>query len=448
MYSFEERPGSQAFETLPDTSSVSAPSLEMKPTPANQPAVAGSRGGDSQGGTHSPEDQAEKDVGISTGPGEIKEERPIYLADVLHEIVYYIQRYFSLPNPAIAMLIACWIANTYGYRAFRYVGYLTLRSATPRCGKTRLLRLIGMLSAGSPRPTTSPTAAVLFRGNRDVLLLDEVDNLRNKDKETHGAIVAVLNAGFEEGGVIERMEKDKQGNFVVQEFLVFGPKALAGIEQVTDTLADRAFVVDMYRSDQRMPRLNMRKLDKTFQGIRNELAKWAETHHEALRAYYDQLPAEMAELAGMDDRFQDVSEPLVVLATLADAEPSGVPPVLPGLLEGLRAVAERRSVSSRERGLCVVLDIVESRWGMKVDEDREGLIDAEEIFIASDQLLAECQGTDELNWIGSTTALAGFLKHFDLAPTPDKRGAKRGYRITREWVNRWRKSYGKESKAA
>ena len=169
------------------------------------------------------------------------------------------------------MVIACWIANTYLYKAFRYVGYLTFRSATPRCGKTKLLRFVGILCHGAPRPTTSPSAAVLYRGAREVLLLDEVDGLRNKDKETHSTIIAVLNAGFEEGGVIERVAKDEAGNFVVHEFPVYGPKAMAGIEHLTDTLADRAFAIDMYRADKRMPRLNMRKMDNTCKEIREQL---------------------------------------------------------------------------------------------------------------------------------------------------------------------------------
>jgi hypothetical protein len=385
--------------------------------------------------------------GASPPPIEAKSDESIdvRLADELDTIVEQIQHYFSLPDPAVAMLMACWIANTHNYNAFRYTGYLTLRSATPRCGKTRLLRFIGVLSRGAPKPTTAPTAAVLYRSKREVLLLDEVDGLRNRDKDTHGMVVAVLNVGFEEGGMIERLEKDEKGNFTVQEFPVYGPKALAGIENVTDTIADRAFVIEMYRSDQRMPRLNMRKLESDFRVRRERLARWAEAHQESIRARYDDLPSELPELSGFDDRFQDISEPLVVLATVADEERPKGPLILPRLLEGLRAVAGRRTVSSRERGLRVILDIFESRWEMDMDADK--LVPKEDLFMGSEDLLEECQRADELNWIGSTTALAGFLKHFELHPSRDTHGQRRGYRVTNEWVQRWRKSYGKEAGA-
>src|SRR5829696_7952974 len=86
-----------------------------------------------------------------------------------------INHYTQLAHPSHGLLIACWIANTYAYEEFRYCGYLALRSATPQCGKTRLLRLIAALSNGNPRVMTCPTAAVLFRCGRKVLLIDEVD---------------------------------------------------------------------------------------------------------------------------------------------------------------------------------------------------------------------------------------------------------------------------------
>ena len=126
---------------------------------------------------------------------------------------------------------------------------------------------------------------------------------------------------------------------------------------------------------------------------------------------------------------------------IADEERPEGPAILSRLLEGLRAAVGRRTGSSRERGLRVVLDIMESRWGVEIDAPNTFVPD---IFMGSEELLEECQRVEELNWIESTKALAGFLKHFGLYPQPDTRGQKRGYRVTGEWVERWRKSYGKE----
>ena len=65
----------------------------------------------------------------------------------------------------------------------------------------------------------------------------------------------------------------------------------------------------------------------------------------------------------------------------------------------------------------------------------ELLGDKKEIFEASADLLKRTSETDELKWIGSKKALATFLNKFDLVAGHDSTKQKRGYRITREWVN-------------
>lgn len=102
------------------------------------------------------------------------------LAETLEEIAALLQRFMNLPNPALAMLLAVWISGTYLFERFQYCGYIALRSATPRCGKSRLLKIMSKLMADTPPVTISPTAAVLFRSSRKTLILDEVDKLRNK----------------------------------------------------------------------------------------------------------------------------------------------------------------------------------------------------------------------------------------------------------------------------
>jgi hypothetical protein len=367
---------------------------------------------------------------------ESSEYGPVRLGDVLDRISDLIQHYCLLPHPALAVLIASWVANTYTYKVFRYCGYLTLRSATPRCGKTKLLRLIGALSKGYPKPMTIPTAAVLYRVGREVLLLDEVDKLRNADKDAYGTVLAVLNAGFEEAGFVPRTVK-ADGNFEVKEFPVYGPKGLAGVEGLADTLADRGFHIQMARSPKRHPRLNMREMEPESKRIRERLSQWAGQRADAISEAYRQLPAELPALAAFDERLQDIAEPLVVLASLADAERPEGPLVLPRLLESLRIAAGRRLASNRERGLLAFLDIAEN-W----------LNGEAEVFVASVDLVNNCKDADELDWITTPKALAGFLKHFDLIPREGPDGQRRGYYLRREWIEEWRARYGGQQEAA
>jgi Fe-S-cluster formation regulator IscX/YfhJ len=354
----------------------------------------------------------------------------VRLADVLDEIAGLIQRFIALPHADLAMLIACWIANTYLFNSFSYCGYLALRSATPRCGKSRLLRLVALLAFGTPPITMNPTAATLFRVTRRVLILDEVDRLKNQDKEKFGDVLAVLNAGFERGGVVERMEKTK-GSWEPKSFPVYGPKALAGIEALADTLSDRAFVIRLQRTGDRMPRLNVRRLEGQAVRIRQDLERWSARHTEDIQGMYEALPDTLPQLAAYDDRFQDIAEPLCVLASFADSERSAEPSILERLLKGLEVVAGRREPSGRERELLAFLDFAESR-----------LAGHKEAFVKTGDLLAACAEREDLSRIESARALAGFLRHFDLLPGFNSAKTERGYTITRGWLTDLRARYG------
>jgi hypothetical protein len=349
------------------------------------------------------------------------------LADLLDEIDHTIRQYVKLPVLKLAVVIATWIALTYCFEQFRYCGYLALRSATPRCGKTTLLRLLSQLTNGAPPITASPTAAILFRSTRPVLLLDEVDRLRNKDKDQFGDVMLVLNFGFEQGGIVERCDRKTHD---IKQFPVYGPKALAGIEGVADTLADRSFQIQMERSADRMPRLNLRKMDERFRQLREGVQQWADDREKVILEAYDALPDELDALKEFDDRFQDISEPLIVLATLADAERPEGPHIVPRLLEGLKAAAGRREPSGREKQLQEFLVIAIEKLGKN-----------QEAFVRSVELVEACAKIEDLAFIETPKKLAGLLKHFDLIPKSN--GSERGYDLTCEWVETWQSRYPK-----
>ena len=362
------------------------------------------------------------------------EQGPIRLADELDHLLGWINRHIFLPQPSVAALVACWIANTYTYRNFRYCGYLSIQSATPRCGKTRLLEILSYTAKDRPPILTNPTAAVLYRGGWDVLLLDEVDKLRQQDRDAHGAVMAVLNSGFSEGGAVHRTEKTDDNKYEVVCHPVYGPKGLAGIEDLADTLADRCFTIRMERASFRLPRLP-RDFQEIATRIRQRFEQWASSNAKMLKDCYTQLPNELPELNGFDDRFQDIAEPLIVLAKTADAERPDGPLILPRMLEGLRAVAGRREPSERERSLVVFLDIAERR-----------LNGAGTVFVSSSDLVNDCMATYALAWIESPKALASLLAPFDLKPGTT--GQVRGYTLTREWVDKWRERYSAGLEAA
>lgn len=356
---------------------------------------------------------------------------PETLAVLVQQIADIFNKFIELPMKQFAVLIALWIAITYTYLLFDACGYLRLKSATPRCGKSRVLELIGAL-VDPPVPIQGmPTAAILFRSERPVLILDEVDNLRQKDKDAYADVLAILNLAYKKGGIVERCNKN---TLKVESFDVYRPIALAGIEGIADTLADRCFLVPMKRATQRPPRLNLRKMEPAFQKIRAGLSRWAlkQEHQDLIRHTYDNLPDAIPDLAEYDDRLQDVAEPLFILATIADSTSPGST-LKADFLEALAMVSSHREPSGREKGLISFLDIAEKKLGT-----------ANEAFVSSQDLVEACMyDTEDLVWVDSTVKLKNFLKNFDLAPDRNSTRTKRGYDLTRRWVDGWKKRYPK-----
>jgi hypothetical protein len=354
----------------------------------------------------------------------------VLLADLLDQIAALILEYVELAHRELSMLLAVWIANTYTYECFDYSGYLHIQSETPQCGKTTLLKTIRYCSKGKPPILAAPTAAVVIRSKHAVLLIDEAERLRDHDKENFGTLLTALNAGVEKEGQVDRLRKLKDGSYEPESFAVYRPKALAGIEDIADTLESRSFHIRMKRAEKRPKRLRGRIFEQAAQPIRQQLEQWAQWNEEVLREAYDKLLENqdgIALLGGYDDRFQDLAEPLVLLASVADEErPDGLP-ILPRLMAGLEAAYGRRTST------------IEGRFKTFLALARKRLVNAPSMFVSSVDLVSSCKEYPALADISSPAALAAFLKPFDLEP--HSTGAVRGYTLTRVWLDKWSVRY-------
>lgn len=353
-------------------------------------------------------------------------------ADVIEEMEKVVKKYVELPDSRLATLIALWIANSYFFDRFMYCGYLSLHSASPRCGKTKLLRILSLLANGNPPITAIPTASTLFRSDRTTLILDEVDKLKNSDTEIYGTVLAVLNVGFESGACIERMKRGN-GGFVTEQFSVYGPKALAGLEGLADALSDRSFKIEMKRASARTPRLNIRRLAGDGKRIREVLANFAERYGDAAAKMYDDLPDEVEALKNFDDRLQDISEPLLVLSSVADSTRGKGEDIAGRLLFALKLAAGYREDGEREGAIRAFLGIVE-----------EVLEGKEEAFVGSQALVDLCGQHEGLSYIETPRQLAALLKNIGLKPGPDVTGKVRGYRLPTKWFEEWSNRYPPE----
>jgi len=349
------------------------------------------------------------------------------LSSLLAEIEGLFLTYVELEQKELATLLAIWIVQSYALECFAFCGFVSLQSASPRCGKSRVLDLLSFLLADSPMVTTHPTAAVLFRSKKKTLVLDEVDGLRNKDKDAHGDLMSILNCAFKRGAVVERVAKTKEG-FVVEQHDAYRAVALAGLEKLSDALTDRAFVIRMKRADHRMPRLNPRALEDKFRTLKSKIWEWVDARKDEIEELYAGLPNETPQLAGRDDRLQDIAEGLLTIALLADTE-SPQANFTTKLIAAIDSIDNRRERSNREEQLLAFLEIAQTHLG-----------ESGEVFIETHTLLENCQDTESLSWIESGRKLSTFLKHFDLCPFK-KSGKVRGYQITAEWVEEWGKRY-------
>jgi len=144
-------------------------------------------------------------------------------------------------------IIACWILGTYFIEHFISFPYIFI-NAVKRSGKTRLLKLCATLSKDGVY-TANLTEAVLFRlpaAKQCSLFIDEAERITGREK---GALRLLLNSAYKKGMKIFRARKNPQNErYVIDEFEIFIPIALANIQGIDDVLEDRCITIILERS--------------------------------------------------------------------------------------------------------------------------------------------------------------------------------------------------------
>ena len=195
--------------------------------------------------------------------------------------------------------------------------YLSVASAEKRSGKTLLLEVLELLVA-RPWFTGRVTVAVLVRkvdAELPSLLPDESDAAFRGDKEYAETLRAVLNTGYRRGGRVS-VCVGQGANITYRDFSAFGPKAIAGIRSLPDTVADRSIQIMMKRkaSGEKVERFRQRDAETAAVPLGERAASWSETHLEALRSARPEVSPIL------DDRAAEVWEPLLAIADLAGGE--------------------------------------------------------------------------------------------------------------------------------
>jgi len=235
----------------------------------------------------------------------------VNVAPLLDDLAAFVRR-FVVVSHAQATAVPLWIVHTHAFDAADASPYLAVTSPEKRSGKSRLFEVLELLVA-NPWKVITPTEAVVFRKvdkDRPTLLLDETDAIFGpKANGNYEGLRALLNAGNRRGTNVPRCVGTSQ---TLVAFSVFCPKAIAGIGELPDTIADRAIPIRLKRKakSEHAERFRRRDVEDEAERLYMDSSAWAEHAVPTLAEARPQLPDEL------DDRAQDAWEPLLAIADL------------------------------------------------------------------------------------------------------------------------------------
>jgi hypothetical protein len=195
-----------------------------------------------------------------------------------------------------------------------FTPYIYLHSPVMRCGKTQVHRIVEPL-VKNPLRTCNISESALFREIADshpTLLWDEIDSIfgNRRASEANENKRALLNAGFERGIQAIRMERSPNG-FKKISYDPFGPKILAGIGRIPETIVDRSISILIHRKLKTQPCQKYRRRDRAeAKPLHDSLEAWSkdEELQKTLRESQPQMPEFLT------DRQEDIWEPLLAIA--------------------------------------------------------------------------------------------------------------------------------------
>ncbi len=339
---------------------------------------------------------------------------PVDMGEWLSDCKTQLHRHLAMPDGAYVGL-AAWNLYSHVYDRFGYAPYIVHVSPAPECGKTTALRAESQL-VRLPLSTGALTSATLFRvvdEHRPTLLCDEQDGRLERNPEMH----RLFNEGFHRGGFVLRCVGDDNEP---RAFQVFGPKALASIGTLPNTIVSRSIVIQMERSQEPLEELGPNDKPEALARLQRQAARWAQ----------DVGALQIPSLKGFSRRLRDKWGPLLAVGQAAG----------PKLVERLAKVARDLETAGTEEHLHLELleDVgrILAGFGWPLE-------------FASESLVRQLNNLEDARWRDerrgdgiSPHKVRSLLGHFGIKPEPralrvgseEKRGYKtapirRAYRI-------------------
>lgn len=238
-------------------------------------------------------------------------------AALLDDVETFLARFVVYPAEAARVAHVLWIAHTWFMDRWDSTPRIAFLSPEPGSGKSRALEVSEPLV---PRPVhaVNATPAALFRKvsaeeGAPTILYDEADTVFGPKAKDNEDVRGMLNAGHRKGATALRCVV-KGKSVEVEELPAYCAVALAGLDDLPDTIMTRSVVVRMRRRapGEKVEPWRLRLNGPEAAELGDRLRAWAAENQ--YRVEWPTMPG------GVEDRNADVWEALLSVADLAGGQ--------------------------------------------------------------------------------------------------------------------------------
>jgi len=237
--------------------------------------------------------------------------------ELLNDVETFLGRFVAYPSEATRIAHVLWIAHCWFMDEWDSTPRIAFLSPEPGSGKSRALEVTEPLV---PRPVhaVNTTPAYLFRKVSDdagppTILYDEIDTVFGPKAKDNEDVRGMLNAGHRKGATAGRcIIRGK--NVETEELPAYCAVALAGLDDMPDTLMTRSVIVRMRRRapNEHIEPWRLRINGAEAEALRDDIEGWADEVRGLVK--WPEMPA------GIEDRNADVWEALLAVADLAGGD--------------------------------------------------------------------------------------------------------------------------------
>src|SRR5438093_3221857 len=173
-----------------------------------------------------------------------------------------------------------WVVHTFAFELRRVSTYLGIESPEKECGKTTLMTLLSRL-VNRPAVAANISSPAFYRAIeelRPTLLIDEADTLLPGNAQLRG----ILNAGYTREMAYVLRVVNEAGGSKLARYSCWGPKAIAQIGHLPDTLRTRCIILPMQKKTEEEACEPLPEGDATLARLRAQCARFVQDNADTI----------------------------------------------------------------------------------------------------------------------------------------------------------------------